>query len=39
MSSYSPLCDRVEQVRTLRQLETFVEDAALSRSPQRQMVG
>lgn len=29
MSSYSPLCDTVEQVRTLRQLEAFVESAAL----------
>jgi uncharacterized protein len=31
MSSYSPWCDRVEQVRTLRQLERFVELAALPR--------
>ena len=29
MSRYTPLCDRVEQVRTLRQLESFVERAAL----------
>jgi hypothetical protein len=29
MSRYAPLCDRVEQVRTLRQLEAFVERAAL----------
>jgi len=29
MSRYSPACDRVEQVRTLRQLEAFVERAAL----------
>lgn len=29
MSRYSPACDRVEQVRTLRQLEAFVELAAL----------
>ena len=29
MSSYAPLCDSVEQVRTLRQLESFVERAAL----------
>lgn len=29
MSSYRPWCDRVEPVRTLRQLEAFVERAAL----------
>ncbi len=29
MSRYSIACDRVEQVRTLRQLEAFVEKAAL----------
>lgn len=29
MASYRPMCDRVEQVRTLRQLEEFVERAAL----------
>ena len=29
MSTYIPLCDVVEQVRTLRELETFVESAAL----------
>ncbi len=29
MSRYAPLCDRVDQVRTLRQLEAFVERAAL----------
>lgn len=29
MSAYSPHCDLVEQVRTLRQLEEFVEIAAL----------
>ena len=29
MASYRPICDRVEQVRTLRQLEEFVERAAL----------
>jgi len=29
MSTYSPMCDIVEQVRTLRQLEAFVESAAL----------
>ena len=29
MSAYTPLCDGVEQVRTLRQLEAFVEKAAL----------
>jgi len=29
MSRYSVLCDHVEQVRTLRQLEEFVEQAAL----------
>lgn len=29
MARYRPLCDRVEQVRTLRQLEAFVELAAL----------
>lgn len=39
MSSYAPLCDRVEQVRTLRQLETFVEDAALSRTQRHQLAG
>ena len=32
MSRYSVLCDRVEQVRTLRQLEEFVEQAALPRT-------
>ena len=32
MSRYSVLCDRVEQVRTLRQLEAFVERAALPRT-------
>lgn len=31
MSSYEPLCDKVEQVRSLRQLEHFVEAAALPR--------
>lgn len=39
MSSYAPLCDSVDQVRTLRQLEAFVEDAALSRSHSRQLIG
>lgn len=39
MSSYAPVCDKVEQVRTLRQLEAFVEDAALPRSRGRQFVG
>lgn len=29
MSRYAPMCDRVDQVRTLRQLEAFVERAAL----------
>jgi len=29
MSDYAELCDRIEQVRTLRQLEAFVERAAL----------
>ena len=29
MSRYGPACDRVEQVRTLRQLESFVEEATL----------
>lgn len=29
MRRYMPLCDRVDQVRTLRQLESFVEAAAL----------
>lgn len=29
MSRYSPVCDSVEQVRTLRQLEDFVERATL----------
>jgi hypothetical protein len=29
MSLYGPACDRVEQVRTLRQLESFVERATL----------
>ena len=29
MSLYGPVCDRVEQVRTLRQLESFVERATL----------
>ena len=29
MSRYAPMCDHVEQVRTLRQLEGFVERAAL----------
>lgn len=29
MSLYEPACDRVEQVRTLRQLESFVERATL----------
>lgn len=32
MSRYSVLCDRVEHVRTLRQLEAFVEQAALPRT-------
>jgi len=32
MSVYSPHCDRVEQVRSLRQLERFVELAAVPRS-------
>jgi uncharacterized protein with von Willebrand factor type A (vWA) domain len=32
MSRYSVLCDHVEQVRTLRQLEEFVEQAALPRT-------
>jgi hypothetical protein len=39
MSSYAPLCDRVEQIRTLRQLEAFVEDAALPASRVHQMAG
>jgi hypothetical protein len=29
MSVYAPFCDSVDQVRTLRQLEHFVERAAL----------
>lgn len=29
MSRYAPMCDHIEQVRTLRQLEAFVERAAL----------
>jgi len=29
MATYAPLCDAVEQVRSLRQLEAFVERAAL----------
>ncbi|MGI9583974.1 MAG: vWA domain-containing protein [Acidimicrobiia bacterium] len=37
MSRYTPHCDVVEQVRTLRQLEAFVEQAATP-SPARQRV-
>ena len=29
MATFTPLCDVVQQVRTLRELETFVESAAL----------
>ena len=32
MATYEPWCDAVEQVRSLRQLEAFVERAALPRS-------
>jgi uncharacterized protein with von Willebrand factor type A (vWA) domain len=38
MSRYSVLCDRVEQVRTLRQLEAFVEQAALPRTRRTRLV-
>ncbi len=38
MSRYSVLCDRVEQVRTLRQLEEFVEQAALPRTRRTRLV-
>jgi uncharacterized protein with von Willebrand factor type A (vWA) domain len=38
MSRYSILCDRVEQVRTLRQLEEFVEQAALPRTRRTRLV-
>jgi uncharacterized protein with von Willebrand factor type A (vWA) domain len=37
MSAYAPWCDTVEQVRTLRQLERFVELAALPRHRSRQV--
>ena len=33
MGTYAPYCDGVYEVRTLRQLEYFVEDIAWSRSP------
>jgi uncharacterized protein with von Willebrand factor type A (vWA) domain len=32
MSTFSPLCDGVHEVRTLRQLERFVERIALDRT-------
>ena len=38
MSVYEPMCDAVDQVRTLRQLEAFVESAALPAS-RRRMAG
>jgi uncharacterized protein len=37
MSSYTPWCDSVDQVRTLRQLEHFVERAALPTHRTRQV--
>ncbi len=37
MSVYAPFCDSVEQVRTLRQLERFVELAALPMHRTRQL--
>ena len=39
MSAYTPLCDAVEQVRTLRQLEEFVEMAALPSANRMASVG
>jgi uncharacterized protein with von Willebrand factor type A (vWA) domain len=38
MSRYGVLCDHVEQVRTLRQLEAFVEQAALPRTRRTRLV-
>ena len=38
MSRYSLLCDRVVQVSTLRQLEAFVEQAALPRTRRTRLV-
>jgi uncharacterized protein with von Willebrand factor type A (vWA) domain len=38
MSRYAVMCDRVEQVRTLRQLEEFVEQAALPRTRRTRLV-
>ena len=39
MSTYAPVCDSVEQVRSLRELEAFVEQVALPRSrPTRRAV-
>lgn len=38
MSAYRPFCDGVEQVRTLRQLEAFVEQATLPTIRTKQLV-
>jgi len=35
MSRYAPWCDRVDEVRSLRQLERFIESAALPTVPDR----